>query len=92
MRLGVYAALDRKAGAYGGPLVFANDDMAKRAMAEVALRGDRNLDMVKYADDFDMYHVGYFDDVTGIVTPADVRLVARFSDFGGDQVGGENGR
>nr|QJB20725.1 MAG: nonstructural protein [Microvirus sp.] len=78
MKIGVYSVLDRKAGAYGALLFFANDGIAGRTMREVM--GQAN-DMSRYPEDFDMYHVGWFDNETGILAPADVRLAHRFSDF-----------
>ena len=78
MNLGVYSVFDRKAGAYGNLLFFANDAMAERAMNEVM--GQAN-DMSRYPEDFDMYHVGFFNTETGILVPCEVRLAKRFADY-----------
>lgn len=78
MRIGVYSVFDRKSVAYGALLFFVNDDIAKRSMVEVM--GERN-NISLYPDDFDMYHLGAFDNETGELFPSTARLAARFSDF-----------
>lgn len=78
MNIGVYSILDRKAGAYGELLFFTNDAIAHRAIAEVMTQPSN---YTKYPEDFDMYHVGFFDNETGIIRPCEVRFVSRFADF-----------
>ncbi|QCQ84915.1 nonstructural protein [Blackfly microvirus SF02] len=78
MNIGVYSVLDRKSVAYGNLLFFVNDDIAKRSMVEVM--GERN-NISLYPDDFDMYHVGVFNNESGELTGVKPRLAARFGDF-----------
>lgn len=82
MLIGVYSVFDRKSVAYGALLFFVNDDIAKRSMVEVM--GERN-NISLYPDDFDMYHVGTFNNETGVLTAVPVRLAARFADFVGKE-------
>ncbi|QCQ85077.1 nonstructural protein [Blackfly microvirus SF02] len=83
MLIGVYSVFDRKSVAYGNLLFFVNDDIARRSMVEVM--GERN-NISLYPDDFDMYHVGTFNNETGELSPVSVRLAARFADFAGKEL------
>lgn len=80
---GLYSILDRKAVAFGAPMFFANDDMAKRGCADT-MRAGGDYAYVHYPDDFDVYRVGTFDTDSGVIIPqVPAVLVCRFSDFVG---------
>lgn len=58
---------DRKARGYGAVMVFANAEVARRAVLSI-VRGDTG-DIHLFPGDFDLMSIGSFDDDTGVVTP-----------------------
>lgn len=66
MKQGVYSCLDRKAALFSRPFVVQNHAVALRAFE--AAKQDPSSEISKFPTDFELYHVGYFDDDTGVVT------------------------
>lgn len=74
----VYSLFDRKMAEYG-PLVLGNNDEAvKRALREV-VSGSAGVTMVKFPEDFDLYCLGEFDQVSGELDGEMPRLVFNVS-------------
>lgn len=58
----VYSVHDKAAQAFATPFFMNNDAHAKRGFVD-AVKNDKNLS--SYAEDYVLYRVGSFDDVTG---------------------------
>lgn len=69
-RMSVYAVLDVKANAFVSPHFHKSHGQAIRDFS-AAVRGGKSM-LSNYPDDFSLYHLGYFDEVSGLledVTP-----------------------
>lgn len=64
-----FAIRDQKAGAYQDPLFFRSHGEAERAF-ELAVRNPEST-WHKHPNDYDLFHVGDFDDVSGKFEPLD---------------------
>lgn len=60
-----YCLLDVKAGVFSLPWFFFHDAQVYRAVEE--LGADKNTTVGKYPEDFVLFCVGSFDDVTGVL-------------------------
>jgi len=76
----VYSMLDEKMEAYGPLNLSPNDGAVLRAMEESVVQSGM---LNKHPEDFSLYCVGLFDDVTGELAreSAQPRLVARVSEM-----------
>lgn len=63
MKIGVFSLHDVKANIFAQPFYSANPDTAKRAFANALMEGKG--DMVKFPEDFNLWHLGWFDDDAG---------------------------
>lgn len=63
MKLMVYSVFDKKAATYSRPFFSVNHAVAIRDFGD-AVNDPKNPN-VKHVDDFDLYFVGTFDDLTG---------------------------
>lgn len=83
----MYALLDRGVGAFRAPLCMVNETMLRRSLEDAFLSEGakpelQRSEFVRYAEHFDLYLVGTFDDATGVITPAaPVELVLRLSEL-----------
>ncbi|WNK12448.1 MAG: nonstructural protein [Microvirus sp.] len=62
----VFCVYDSKAGAYGQPYFCLNEQIAIRAMRTTC--NDPDSMLCKYPADFNLFHLGHFDDHTGAFT------------------------
>lgn len=60
----MYCIHDKKADAWRQPFFSENDTEAKRMITTVAI--DPNSQLFNYAEDFDLYAIGAFDNTTGM--------------------------
>jgi len=61
MKLMIVSLRDQKAGAFTPPSFFPSEGVAIRAFTEgVNTQGER--DLYKHPDDFELFHIGFFDD------------------------------
>lgn len=67
--LNLYSILDLKAKAYSPPFTERTSGLAIRGFT--ALANDQNTTICKYPTDFQLYHIGTYDEETGITTCAD---------------------
>ena len=69
MMLNVYALKDKKAGFFIGQImVYDNDEVAKRGLYEMyktACDKSPHSPIASYPEDFELYRIGFFDNVTG---------------------------
>lgn len=73
----LYSILDKKAGSYGAIIMAPNDALVTRSLQE---HQNPDSTLVRFAEDFDLYEVGEFDDVSGRVSRDDeTRFVANLS-------------
>lgn len=62
MRLAVLAIRDRAANAFDRPMFFTSLGAALRAFGDEINRVDLNNNLNKHPEDFDLYHLGEYDD------------------------------
>lgn len=67
MILRIYAIRDIKAAAFAPPFFMQRDEMAIRAFSD-AIK-DPNHQMSRHAEDYELFHLGEFDDESGKVEP-----------------------
>lgn len=67
MFMKAYVLLDAKTGAHSLPMFFATDGAAIRAVIDIGLDGSTQVG--RHPSDFVLYHIGGFDDSTGILHP-----------------------
>lgn len=63
MRLQVVSVLDRATAAYGRPVFVQAIGQAMRSFTDEA--NNKESDIGKHPDDYDLYHLGDWDDVSG---------------------------
>lgn len=69
MKVGVYAILDDKVGAYMAPFCARSRGEAIRIFT--AAVGDRSSPFYKFPADFRLFAIGGYDDSSGLLVPAD---------------------
>ena len=62
-----YSVFDKKAGSFSSPIFMINDAIAKRSLSSVVFDSKSTLN--QFPDDYALYCVGDFDDVTGSLSP-----------------------
>lgn len=63
MELKIFAIRDTKAGFYSPPFFKQTHTEAERDFREIA--NDQKSSLNKYPEDFDLYHLGTYDDQSG---------------------------
>lgn len=71
----VYSVKDTK-GAFMDPMLADNDALAVRAIKTVVNNQKGSL-LATYPEDFELWYVGDFDEITGIITSGELRCVVR---------------
>lgn len=64
---GLYSVRDKVADAYIPPFLLQSDAMAVREFAAACNMPDHKFGV--HSEDYSLFKVGTFDDVTGIITP-----------------------
>ena len=65
MKLHVVSVRDRAADAFGRPIFVAAIGQAIRSFQDEINRSGENNEMNKHPDDYDLYHLGTWDDESG---------------------------
>lgn len=76
----VYSLFDRKLKLFGQLVLERNDFAVQRSLVD-GLAGAPDSLMAKHPEDFDLYHVGMFDDEAGKLTGEDFKLVCCVRDL-----------
>lgn len=66
---GIFSVFDLKSGLYGRPFVAAATGVAIRQFTDEVNRSEAENLLYHHPADFDLYHVGNFDETTGLVNP-----------------------
>lgn len=74
----VYSVYDVKAMVYGKPFYCKNDGEALRLFGDVSR--DKETMIGKHPSDFQLFHLGDFDDVTGSISGIKPRFMILASD------------
>lgn len=83
----LFAVIDRGTSAFNPPITAVNVSILKRELADLFLQEREKPPVqqhvfVRYPDQFDVYQVGMFDEVTGAIVPlSPVALVLRLSEI-----------
>lgn len=67
IRQHMYSVRDSKAEVYNVPFYFQTHGEAERSFTQVA--NDPKTNINQFPEDFDLYHLGTYDQITGIMTP-----------------------
>ncbi|WNK13317.1 MAG: nonstructural protein [Microvirus sp.] len=78
MRVKLYSLFDASVGIYSQPFAAQTVGQAYRMIHELALSGDHAIG--RYANEFSLYDLGWFDQVEGILETHIPVLVARAKD------------
>lgn len=62
------AVYDKKSSTYAGPICFEHMSHALRSYVQFA-RQKPDASQVQFSEDYDLYDVGSFDAISGVVTP-----------------------
>lgn len=66
MQVKMFSIRDTKLSVYRRPFFFQHEIEALRAFIEVIRDG--NTEVSRFPEDYDLYHIGDYDEVTGLVT------------------------
>lgn len=76
----LYSILDRKSHTYGAPMMFDQDEIAKRTLKIALSENGLGKTIALYPEDFEVYCLGEFDQETGEVLP-DIKFVTNVADL-----------
>lgn len=77
----VFAVYDSAAEVFGQPMFVPSRGVAIRSFTDEVNRADANNQLFAHADDFTLYHIGDYDDVKGVMIPAEqIEVAARGKD------------
>lgn len=66
----MYAIRDIKSNTFTAPFIAGTVDEARRIFGDMCYFGGDNL-IARHPEDYQLYHLGYFDISSGIVSPLD---------------------
>jgi len=66
MKINIYAVYDAKAEAFGKPIFFNKDGLAKRSFFEACQHAESEFQ--KYPHDYSIFHIGYYNEDTAEVS------------------------
>lgn len=78
--MNIYSLFDRKLKLFGQLVLDRTDFAVQRGVVD-ALQSSPDTLIAKHPEDFDLYHVGSFDDETGKVEGRDFKLVCCLRDL-----------
>lgn len=64
----IFTVFDTKAAIYGQPFYAVTDGIALRMFSDAVNNNSPDNALNRYPEDFTLYYIGEFDDVTGSVT------------------------
>lgn len=71
--MNMYSVYDQKAEAYGQPIFLRTHGEAMRTLEDELARGDSLI--AQHPEDFILFFVGHFDELSGVFTVEDTPLV-----------------
>ena len=71
----VYSIKDTK-GAFEAPFLANNDQIAARNV-KTYINSQKGIAESLYPEDFELWYIGEFDELTGIIQPAELSCVCR---------------
>ncbi|UOK21029.1 nonstructural protein [Chifec microvirus UA13_14] len=77
----IIAVRDRAVDAFGVPVFVANLGGAIRSFGDEVKRVDPNNNMNKHPDDYDLYHIGEYDDSTAEFSAIRPTMIAVGKDY-----------
>ena len=75
--LKIYSIKDTKGG-FQAPFLAQNDQLAARNV-KTYINGQKGIPESLYPEDFELWVIGEFDEVTGILKPVDLECVCRLA-------------
>lgn len=82
LKLGLYAINDEASKAFFNPFVARTHEEAIRSFGDNVKNPESNL--AKHPKDFALYHIGFFDQVQGLIESTETSIperISRASDF-----------
>ena len=80
MRYYVCAMRDSASDAFGVPMFMASLGQATRSFADEVNRSAENNMLNKHPEDFELFHIGYYDDQTATFEAVERRSLIRGAD------------
>lgn len=74
MNMNIYTVWDMKAGVFLAPFTIQSDGLARRAMAGCLMEDEHMF--ARHPEDFALFHVGEWDDLTAGIEPCTPRAIA----------------
>lgn len=69
MKMVICSIRDSKSEVFSQPMFFQADGQAVRAFSDAVNGSEDNNNFAKHPDDYTLFRIGFFDDVTGIIEP-----------------------
>lgn len=85
MRQGIYAIRDSKTEAFSTPFFSFNNATAIRSFTDAV--NDPNTNLNKHSEDFAIFHIADWDDITGELTPVTPTNLGLATDYKESQNG-----
>lgn len=77
----IYAVKDLAVQAYGTPFFVRAKGEALRSFQDEANKKDGNSAIAQHPEDYELYYIGDYDDMTGELTATTPVLIARAKDL-----------
>lgn len=76
MKMVLVAVRDRASDCFAQPMFVQSVGIAHRSFADEINREAQDNQLYKHPEDFDLYHMGFYDDNTGKFEQEEVRMIA----------------
>lgn len=77
----IYAVKDLAVQAYGQPFFVRAKGEALRSFQDEVNKRDGQSSIAQHPEDYELYYIGDWDDLTGEITPHEPELIARAKDL-----------
>ncbi|WNK14496.1 MAG: nonstructural protein [Microvirus sp.] len=77
----VFAIRDQAVNSHMVPMFFLTKGQAVRAFSDEVNRKDPNNNLNRHPEDFVLYHLGTYDDYSGLLTAVQPSFIASAQDF-----------
>ena len=82
MKLAIYALRDGKTASFGNSMCLTNDGHAIRSVSDEVNNGrDGNNMLNKHPEDFELFHLGFFETDSGLYDTGTPRSVVQCSEL-----------
>lgn len=79
MKTQILVIRDIKLDCFGQPQACASIGVGARAFSDAINNPERNTDMSKHPEDFELWHIGEYDDATATIVPISPQFITKGS-------------